>query len=191
MIDSMIDIDIDIDSAFGNAEAFAGLRETFEHDHGKLYQAAFGILDEPEAALDAVQDVFLKALSNPSAFAGRSMWATYLYRAVVNRALDVIKSGKFKMSSKRSKSSSDPVVEREWTSHDVVPRGYPSPLQNLLTKEKILGTQVALEGLPTQQAQALLLAVSGSTMREVASQMGVPLGTALSRINAARNALKK
>lgn len=186
----MMDFDLDIDAAFGNAEAFNEIRKAFEHGHGKLYQVAFSILNDPEVALDCVQDCFMKALSAPEKFAGKSAWATYLHRMVTNKSLDILRSGKHKMSSVRSKDSSDSNVEREWTTHDVVPRGFPTPLEALLTKERMLGTQATLNGIPAAQAQALLDAVTGCSMREIAASQGIPLGTALSRINAARQALR-
>jgi RNA polymerase sigma-70 factor (ECF subfamily) len=186
----MLDFEQEIDAAFGNAEAFAGIKECFDHNHGRLYQVAFQILSDSELSLDCVQDCFLKVLANPRAFRGDSNLATFLHRAVVNRSLDILRSGKFKMSSSRGLDSSDPQNERAWTAHDVVPRGYPSPLQTLLTKEKILGTNQMLRGMPAAQSSALLASVQGCTTREIAEREGVPMGTVLSRVSAARTALR-
>lgn len=55
---------------------------------GKLYRACYRILGNDAEAEDALQDAFLKAWIEKETFEGRSNPCTWLYRIVVNTAID-------------------------------------------------------------------------------------------------------
>ena len=118
--------------------------------------------------------------------------STYIFRIVVNQALDLVKSGTYKMSVHGgAKDSGDTGVEREWTAHDIVPRPFPCPERALLTKERLQAVQHGLDKMKPAKSDALWgHVVEGKSMKTLAKEAGKPLGTILSRINAARNELK-
>ena len=63
------------------------LAELFRAHHGRLLAAATRITRDADAAFDAVQSGFEKALRAASGFEGRSLPSTWLHRIVVNEAL--------------------------------------------------------------------------------------------------------
>src|SRR5438874_10259310 len=69
----------------GDREAF---RTLFERYHRRAYSLAYGVLRHPEDALDVVQDAFIKAHKYLDKFEGTSSFYTWLYRIVMNLAID-------------------------------------------------------------------------------------------------------
>ncbi|HEX5045139.1 MAG TPA: RNA polymerase sigma factor [Candidatus Polarisedimenticolaceae bacterium] len=70
----------------GDAEAFRGIVET----HSRfLWRAAFRVLGDAAAAEDAVQSAFLSAWRTLDRFDDRAQLSTWLYRIVMNAAIDL------------------------------------------------------------------------------------------------------
>ena len=69
----------------GDREAF---RTLFERYHRRAYALAFGVLRNQDDALDVVQDAFIKAHKYLDKFEGNSSFYTWLYRIVMNLAID-------------------------------------------------------------------------------------------------------
>src|SRR5882762_5061229 len=69
----------------GDREAF---RTLFERYHRRAYALAFGVLRHQDDALDVVQDAFIKAHKYLDKFEGNSSFYTWLYRIVMNLAID-------------------------------------------------------------------------------------------------------
>ena len=70
----------------GDAEAFRAIVET----HSKfLWRAAFRILEDATAAEDAVQSAFLRAWKALDRYDDRAQLSTWLYRIVMNAAIDL------------------------------------------------------------------------------------------------------
>ena len=81
----------------GDQEA---LKEIFDKYHKKVYRIAYGVARQREEALDIVQEVFIKLFRSIKNFKGRSHFYTYLYRMVMNTAIDhVRKTRKYLLSS--------------------------------------------------------------------------------------------
>jgi|YelNatPaOPRAMG01_1025707.scaffolds.fasta_scaffold01628_7 RNA polymerase sigma-70 factor (ECF subfamily) len=75
----------------GDEEAFAQI--VSEHQN-LVYTVALRILANPDDALDAAQDVFLRVWKSLPKFQGRSEFTTWLYRITANICLDYIKRRK-------------------------------------------------------------------------------------------------
>ena len=87
----------------GDQEA---LKEIFDKYHKKVYSIAYGVVRQREEALDVVQEVFIKLFRSIKNFKGRSHFYTYLYRMVMNTAIDhKRKAGKQFMSSLNEEGS--------------------------------------------------------------------------------------
>ena len=52
------------------------------------YGLALGVVHNPDAAMDVVQEAFLKAHRHLDGFAGQASFYTWLYRIVMNVAID-------------------------------------------------------------------------------------------------------
>jgi RNA polymerase sigma-70 factor, ECF subfamily len=75
----------------GDGDAF---RKLFNRYHRRVYSLALGMLRHPDDALDVVQDAFLKAHRHLDRFAGQSSFYTWLYRIVMNLAIDHLRKQK-------------------------------------------------------------------------------------------------
>jgi len=69
----------------GDRDAFKTL---FERYHRRAYALALGVVRHPDDALDVVQDAFIKAHKHLDKFEGNASFYTWLYRIVMNLAID-------------------------------------------------------------------------------------------------------
>ena len=69
----------------GERDAFKTL---FERYHRRAYALALGVVRHPDDALDVVQDAFIKAHKHLDKFEGNASFYTWLYRIVMNLAID-------------------------------------------------------------------------------------------------------
>ena len=72
----------------GDRDAF---RTLFDRYHRRAYALAFGVLRHQDDALDVVQDAFIKAHKHLDKFEGASSFYTWLYRIVMNLAIDQLR----------------------------------------------------------------------------------------------------
>jgi RNA polymerase sigma-70 factor (ECF subfamily) len=163
----------------GDQEA---LKEIFDKYHKKVYRIAYGVVRHREEALDIVQEVFIKLFRSIKNFKGRSHFYTYLYRMVMNTAIDhVRKTGKEFISSLDEEGSFEP--------SDQVERG---PERILLQKELEERVKVAMDKLPAEQKAALIFRdVEGLSYQEMAEAMGCSIGTVMSRLHYGRKRIQE
>jgi RNA polymerase sigma-70 factor, ECF subfamily len=145
-----------------------------EHSRG-VYGAALRILGNPAQAQDVTQDVFLKLWRNPRRFdAGRGELGPYLRLMARSRALDVYRESQ---AAGRARDRLELVVERSEGRIDERPS---ASAEREGDRSAVIE---ALRQLPEAQREALVLAYwGGLTADEIARRVGVPLGTAKSRI---------
>ena len=168
----------------------AALTEVYKTDYRKFYFAAFKIVQDSEIARDLVHDAFVKSKSRAEQFSGKSALATYIFRITVNNAIDHVRSGKHK-ASVNGGAKDAAKCEADWQPHDIVPKSFPSPLKALLLKEKLVGVQNVMDNMsPKKLAILKRYALEGEKLKDIAELEGIKLGTALSRLNAARLELR-
>jgi RNA polymerase sigma-70 factor (ECF subfamily) len=145
-----------------------------EHSRS-VYGAALRILGNQAQAQDVAQDVFLKLWRNPQRFdAKRGDLGSYLRLMARSRALDVYREGQ---AAGRARDRLELVVSQD------EPRLDERPLVAAERRHERDAVRDALRRLPGPQREALVLAYwGGLTADEVARRVGVPLGTAKSRI---------
>ena len=163
----------------GDQEA---LKEIFDKYHKKVYRIAYGVVRQREEALDVVQEVFIKLFRSIKNFKGRSHFYTYLYRMVMNTAIDhARKAGKQFMSSLNEEGSFEP--------SDEVEKG---PERILLQKELEERVKLAMDKLPAEQKVALIFRdVEGLSYQEMAEAMGCSIGTVMSRLHYGRKRMQE
>ena len=159
-----------------------GLKEIFDKYHKKVYRIAYGVVRQREEALDVVQEVFIKLFRSIKNFKGRSHFYTYLYRMVMNTAIDhARKAGKQFMSSLNEEGSFEP--------SDEVEKG---PERILLQKELEERVKLAMDKLPAEQKAALIFRdVEGLSYQEMAEAMGCSIGTVMSRLHYGRKRMQE
>jgi RNA polymerase sigma-70 factor (ECF subfamily) len=163
----------------GDQEA---LKEIFDKYHKKVYRTAYGVVRHREEALDIVQEVFIKLFRSIKNFKGKSHFYTYLYRMVMNTAIDhARKTGKQFISSLDEEGSFEPSDELE-----------KGPERILLQKELEERVKGAMEKLPAEQRAALIFRdVEGLSYQEMAEAMGCSIGTVMSRLHYGRKRIQE
>ena len=163
----------------GDQEA---LKEIFDKYHKKVYSIAYGVVRQREEALDIVQEVFIKLFRSIKDFRGRSQFYTYLYRMVMNTAIDhTRKAGKQFVSSLDEEGSFEPADEPE-----------KGPEKILLQKELEEKVKLAMNELPAEQRAALVFRdVEGLSYQEMAEAMGCSIGTVMSRLHYGRKKMQE
>ena len=164
------------------AERDAGAMEALYDRYGKpAYSLARRILADEALAQDVVQEVFLSLWRDAERFdARRGTVATYLLSMTHHRAVDV---------ARREEN------QRRWRASDEMLELTPDPGAGVEgeveASERRAEVRAALHELPPAQREALALAYFGGyTQREVASLVGVPLGTVKTRMAAGMRRLK-
>jgi RNA polymerase sigma-70 factor (ECF subfamily) len=149
-----------------------------------VYNVAYRIMGEPQAAEDVTQDAFIAAYKSLYSFREGSFKA-WLLRIVTNRCYDELR--KFK---RRPQSSLDDLTEEnESFSFLRDPQIGPEEQQQRL--ELVRAIERCLQGLPEdQRVTAVLCDVEGYDYEEIAHITRVSLGTVKSRLSRARSKLR-
>jgi RNA polymerase sigma-70 factor (ECF subfamily) len=141
---------------------------------GPMLAAAQRVLRDAAAAEDVVQDVFMTLWRNPKAYdSRRASLSTYLTLLARSRAVD----------RWRSRSARDAAVERSAVQAQSLRPMAESAAEPVLRREGSRHLLKAVDTLPSDQREAVLLAFGrGLTAREISDAADVPLGTAKSRV---------
>jgi RNA polymerase sigma-70 factor, ECF subfamily len=174
----------------GDQDAF---RLVFERYRRRAYSLALGVVHNPDAALDVVQDAFLRAFRHIGSFEGNASLYTWLYRIVMNAAIDHTR----KQARAKTVDYDDAVAHLESEAPAdmaaLVPqlvRGNPArELARSEIREKI---DQALERLsPNHRAVLVLREVEGLSYEEMAGVMECSKGTIMSRLFHARKNMQR
>ncbi|GAC1353484.1 MAG: sigma-70 family RNA polymerase sigma factor [Herpetosiphon sp.] len=160
------------------ARVAAGDRSAFDALYERYAPAVFGltlkILRERESAEEAVQEIFWRVWKRSGSFERGRAFAPWLFGIAHNYCIDELR---------RRKVRPQPVYEDD--DHPVL-SDIPDPTDvgnDAILNEQRETVRAALDQLPTEQRQALLLAYFGGlTQQEIAAQLGNPLGTVKTRM---------
>lgn len=149
-----------------------------------LYNVAYRILGDADAAADATQDAFVSAYKAIARFRGGSFKA-WLLRIVTNACYDQLRV----KQRRPADSLDDMLVEPE---HDATLRDdSESPEDFVLRQELGAAIQRGLSTLPPDQRITLVLSdIEGLSYDEIAEVTRVSLGTVKSRLSRARSKLR-
>ena len=151
------------------------LADVFDQLASSVYGGALRVLGNGTAAQDVVQDVFVELWSHPERYdpAAGSL-RTYLIVLARHRAVDLMRSELRRVARQ----------ERHYRLTPANPPGTAS--DEVMAAETASVVRAAVRLLPDGQRQVVELAYfEGLTCREVASAMGIPEGTAKSRLRLA------
>jgi RNA polymerase sigma-70 factor (ECF subfamily) len=162
--------------------AQADARQEFEErlaECGPLaYRVARGVLRNTADAEDVAQEALLRAYRSFDRLRDRNRFRGWLVRIAFRTALDRLRSAKRREQR-----------DTLWSQPAHLPS--PATAEDIAVSNQFQGHLVrALEELPEKLRLALLLsAMEGHTIDEIASMLGVPIGTVKSRIFIARKKL--
>lgn len=149
------------------------LREVYDQFASFVYGIAVRVIGDPRAAEDVSQDVFVSFWERPAAFdPARGSLRTWLGTLTHRRAVDHVRreeARRRRAEREAGRAVAAPDVEEMATA--------------LLAAERV---RAALDVLPDDQRRAVQLAYfGGKTYRQVAETLGIPEGTAKSRLRLA------
>jgi RNA polymerase sigma-70 factor (ECF subfamily) len=173
----------------GDRDAF---RRLFERYHRRAYGLAYGVLRNPDDALDVVQDAFIKAHRYLDKFEGTSSFYTWLYRIVMNLAIDHIR----KHRRVRTVDFTDAQLAEgasQVGEESLLPKILGgNPGRALLDKEIRRRIDEALAELSDNHRMVLVMReLEGLSYEEMADVMGCSKGTIMSRLFHARRNMQK
>jgi len=156
--------------------------ELFQRYRSDAYRVAYRLLGHEQDALDVVQESLLKAFSGLEDFDGRSGFRYWLLRIVSNTALDWGRRRK----RRPTLNLGDGTGSRPEPSCD------DDPARRLQQQDLRRALDKALDRLsPKIRTTFVLFAELGLSYKEIAETQDVPIGTVMSRINAAREKLQQ
>ena len=156
----------------GDREAFAAL---FDLCRDRVYSVALHMSGDAASAADITQDVFMKLLTRLPQFSGRAAFSTWLYRIVVNTAID------HQRSRRHVAPLPDTLPDRRRGVDEEYARG---------ERRRRIG--LALQALPAKlRAPLVLRHVEGLAYDEIATALGISTGTVASRLSRAHARLAR
>lgn len=172
-------------SVGGDIEAFETLIQSHQK---KVYNIALRMTKNPDDAEELSQDAFVRAFTSISKFRGDSKFSTWMYRITVNVCTDFLR--------KRNKTISLSIEQGAAVGEDERPlqieEDGPGPSE--LSEKKQLKELVrdAMDSLSDEHREVLVLRdLMDMPYKDIANTLNVNEGTIKSRINRARENLKK
>lgn len=164
----------------GDTEAFCALVESHRDS---LIHVAYGFLHDKEEAMDAAQEVLLKAYRKIQSFKFESTFYTWVYRILVNHCKDRLR-----------KKARKPTVSIEDLGQDGkvfdLPDHRSNPGERSAAHERDQLVRNAIDSLPEKHSKILLLReLGGLSYKEIAQVMKCQEGTVMSRLFHARKLL--
>ena len=167
----------------GDREAFNALVLKYQK---QVFNIAYGMLSDYEDASDAAQDVFIKVYRSIASFRGQSSFSTWLYRICSNVCNDMLR----KRQRRGINISLDNDEEDNPASH--LPSEEPTPAERLEESERSRAVREAINGLRKEYREIIVFSdMEQLSYEEIAKILRCPVGTVKSRLNRARNALRK
>ena len=145
-----------------------------------LYNFAHWLTHNREEAEDLVQETYLKALKGFVSFQQGTNFRAWMYRILRNTFLTSRSGLSVKMTVP---------LDRE---EDAIGRSADTPEAVLLSRADQQMVQSALEGLPVQFREVIVLCdIEEMSYQEIAEIVGIPIGTVMSRLSRARKSMRE
>jgi RNA polymerase sigma-70 factor (ECF subfamily) len=164
------------------ARVLAGEREQYawlvQRHQAALYRHALGMVGQPDAAADLVQDSLVKAYTSLAHCHDPARFGAWVFRILRNRCLDYLKD---------RRRQTVPIQE-----HTAFASERDDPEVRLEQAEARRAVAGALEALPEAQREAFLLKhVDGRSYEEMAEMLGASVSALKMRVMRAREALQE
>jgi RNA polymerase sigma-70 factor (ECF subfamily) len=145
----------------------AALEALLRSHYDLVYSVCRRVTGDDADAQDAAQEALIGIVRGLSRFDGRSRFSTWVYRAAVNASIDELRQ-----RSRRARVGGLAGEETAWDAEQVAAR---------------LDVDAALKRLdPQVRAAVVLRDMCGLDYAEIASVLGIPVGTAKSRVSRGR-----
>lgn len=166
----------------GDARAFEALVVKYQRRiarHVARYVARAGEVE------DVVQEVFIRAYRGLASFRGDSAFYSWLYRIATNAALSSLKREALEVYGEGAPEERADALQFGVTDHE-------DPERTLMASQLADAVERALARLQPEFAEPLMLyETEGKSYAEIATMLGVPIGTVRTRIFRAREFIAK
>jgi RNA polymerase sigma-70 factor (ECF subfamily) len=147
----------------------------------QLYNFAHWLTQNPSEAEDLVQETYVKALKGFSSFQPHTNFRAWIYRILRNTFL-----------SSRAGLRARSIVPLDEEEGPEIPASTGTPESIFIEHAQEQLLQSAIEQLPLHFREILLLCdVEEMSYKEISDALSVPIGTVMSRLSRARNALRQ
>jgi RNA polymerase sigma-70 factor, ECF subfamily len=179
--------DLDLVRRVQNGDALA-FRALFDRYNRRVFAVALGVVKNQDDALDVMQEAFIKVHKHIGSFQGTSSFYTWMYRIVMNLAIDQVRRGRkvvdFDERLNRDDAAGDGALLPVVTGED--------PSEDLTRQELSAKIQAALEQLPEyHRAVIMLREVEEMSYEDMSRVLNVPKGTIMSRLFHARRKMQE
>jgi len=141
-----------------------------------VFRICLGFTRNPWEAEELMQDVYLKALKKISSLKNHEFCKEWLFRITRNTCLNYVKRERLHKSFLRSKGKN--ILEHN------------TPESNYSLKEQSQIIKEAIHRLPQKKREVLIFKEYGHmTYKEISDTLGIKVGTVMSRLNRAREAI--
>ncbi|MEQ1892598.1 MAG: RNA polymerase sigma factor [Planctomycetota bacterium] len=154
------------------------LREVWELHGARVHRLCRHLLGRAAEAEDATQEVFLKLFERAASFDGRARFSTWLHRLTVNHCLHRIEKERLRRTDPLGEDGPQPCDPAA------------GPARALEHDEARAHLAALLARLSPEHRSVLVLReLEELTYEEIAETLAVPVGTVMSRLARAREAL--
>ncbi|HUZ17545.1 MAG TPA: sigma-70 family RNA polymerase sigma factor [Spirochaetia bacterium] len=156
----------------------AATQELYSRYRERVYRTAWKIVLDYDDAMDVTQDVFIRVLRGISKFRHQSALSTWITRITVNTSVDCIRRRKRAAALRRAIEEQEQEPEDSGDDRiDVMDKG-----------ERIRAAMGKLN--PEQRTCLVLREIDGLSYAEIATMVGISIGTVRSRIHRARSQVR-
>lgn len=157
----------------GDSEAFATLVERYDR---AVYHLAYRTLHDVEEARDATQEAFFKAFRSLRTFRLGAKFSTWIFAIAYHACCDRL--------NRRKHYTSDELPERADSA--------PGPEQRVIAVDEAARLRAAIDALPEKYRTVVtLFHLQGRQYEEIASVLGLPMGTVKTHLFRAKEQLRR
>jgi RNA polymerase sigma-70 factor (ECF subfamily) len=172
----------------GEAAAF---EELVTERSGEIYGLLFRLTENGEEARDLTQETFLRAFQSIGRFRGEADLRTWIYRIAINQARN-----RWRWWRRRRRDSTVSLDATQGHSNQTLiatlAESSENPEQQTLAHERELALRSALQKVSRAYRETVILRdIEGFTYEEIATTLGINVGTVKSRLARGRQELRR
>lgn len=169
----------------------AAYEELVAERSGEIYGLLFRLTENREEARDLTQETFLRAFQSISRFRGEADLRTWIYRIAINQARN-----RWRWWRRRRRDSTISLDAMQGQSNQTLmatlAESSENPEQQTLAHERELALRSALRSVGRAYRETLILRdIEGFTYEEIATTLGINVGTVKSRLARGRQELRR
>lgn len=172
-----------------NRKSFPEFRRIVEAYRQRVFNTAYGIVQNTDDAKDITQEVFLKVFKKMGTFKGNASFSTWIYRITVNTCIDMLRKQKTgaHVDLQEGLNYDNQITVNHTSGH------HPdSPFESTYQTEiRKMIKEAFMKLSPDHRYTLVLREIEGLSYQEIADTMECSVGTVMSRLHYARKKMQK